>query len=410
MKILFLTYHFPTPDEPGAFRPWQNARLLKELGHEVIVITAGTHYMTAEVTQPKRSLWSLEEIRGIRVIKTFSPPGYRKTLKKRIWNYLCYALFALFAGLKVEKPDIVMIATDPLFIIPIGYLISKIKRAKSVLEERDLYPDTAVALGYLKSKFLIKCLERWQAFFRTKAECIIAATPGIKRILVDKGVNAAKMFVLPNVNIYYDEVKKGFNSQEDIRKEYGWASKFVVLYAGGLGQANEIVTILRAAKIIQDKNNNIKFVFLGEGEKKEQYINFCREYKLNNCEFLPSQPRRKIPMFLRHADICVHSLKRDDFWKCALSSKIFDYLIASKPLVFAGKGDIAVLIKDAQAGLAVEPENPEALAEAILELYRSPEMRERMGNNGRKYVLKHYSKETFLRQFQEVLKRTIKSL
>jgi len=160
LNILFLTHHLPTPEQAGAARPWETAQILKELGHRVTVITAGAHYMTGEDTRKeKKGLWSLEDIEGIRVIKTYAPTHHRRSITRRLLNYLAYAFISLIAGLRANKPDLVLTASTPMFAVPIGFFLSKFHGAYFVLDERDLYPDVAVSLGYLKSKLLIRFLE-----------------------------------------------------------------------------------------------------------------------------------------------------------------------------------------------------------------------------------------------------------
>jgi len=249
MRILFLTYHFPTPQEPGAARPWETAQLLRALGHEVVVITAGTHYMTGEDTRKKRKgLWSLEAIDGFRVIKTFAPSRHRRSFRRRLLNYLTYAALAFLAGLRECRWDAILMATDPPFIMPFGFLLARLRRASLILDERDLYPDTAVALGYLRSTALIKILETWQNLFRREASRILAATPGIKRLLVQKGISSHKIVVFPNVPFSFHDNAPG---DCDLRKDRGWGNAFLVLYTGKFGQANELSTILKAARFLR---------------------------------------------------------------------------------------------------------------------------------------------------------------
>ncbi|HDD35645.1 MAG TPA: hypothetical protein ENF30_02465, partial [Candidatus Desulfofervidus auxilii] len=197
--VLFLTYHLPLENEPGAFRPWMEARLLKRAGYKVTVITCGVQYMTGEDIRPYKA-WCTEEIvEGIRILRTWAPKHHRQSLFRRIFNYTSYAILAGLASiLKVRKVDRVFAGTDPIFMMPIVYLISLIKRAPMVLDERDLYPETAIALGIMKPGIFSKFLFKLQQFFRKQAVGILTATPGIKRRLIDYGVSPQKIFLLYN--------------------------------------------------------------------------------------------------------------------------------------------------------------------------------------------------------------------
>jgi glycosyltransferase involved in cell wall biosynthesis len=391
MRVLFLTYHFPTPKEAGAGRPWTTAGLLQELGHEPIVVTAGTHYMTGEDIRRDRSgLWSTEDVDGFRVIKTYAPPDYRRSLARRALNYAAFAVGALLAGMRQNNIDAVLMATDPMFIMPVGFILSKLKRVPLMLDERDVYPDTAVVLGVLTSARLIRALEAWHGFVRRRAQSILAATPGIKRLLVAKGTDPSKIFVLQNVRPASFTLL-GDGRAREIRVRHEWDTKFVVLYSGNFGQANDIWTILKAAQLLRDRFPEIRFVFIGAGEKGKEYTAFCRAMDLDNVEFLAAKPWPELRGYLAAADLTVHAFPDKAFWDCALPTKIFDYLAAGKPVVFAGRGDTADLIAAAGAGQASEPGNPVAFAEAVARLSQGPETVREMGARGHRYLIEHFS-------------------
>ena len=153
--VLFLTYHLPLSNEPGAFRPWMEARLLKRVGFDVTVITSGVHYMTGKDTRPSKK-WCSEEWRdGVRILRTWAPRGHRHKAWKRIMNYLSYTLLSGLAGLIfVRKVNRILAGTDPLIMMPVVFTLSLMKRAPLVLDERDLFPETAIALGVMREGLL----------------------------------------------------------------------------------------------------------------------------------------------------------------------------------------------------------------------------------------------------------------
>lgn len=396
MRILFLTYHFPTPDQSGAGRPWNTASLLRDLGHEAIIVTAGTHYLTGEdIRRNRRGLSSEENVGGFHVVKTYSPPDYRRSVARRLVNYLAFAAGAVLAGLRQCDIDAVLVATDPIFIMPVAYLLSLIKRAPLILDERDVYPDTAIALGVLKSPTVICILDWWHNFMCRKAPAILAATPGIKRILLNKGVQGKKVFVLPNVRAI-SPLADACRIRKEIRTRCDWESKFLVLYAGNFGQANDIMTILKAAISLSEPCPWIHFVFIGAGEKKAQYMTFCREEGLPNVDFLAAMPWLELRGYLAAADVTVHAFPDVTFWDCTLASKIFDYLWAAKPVLFCGRGDTADLLDISGAGEAIQPGEPEALSRSIARLSQMPSAAKEMGERGYQYVVEHFSTDRLL--------------
>ena len=387
-RVLLLTYHLPTPDEPGAGRPWGEATLLRDLGHDVTVVTSGTQYLTgANIRKNKRGFWSEESFDNIRIIKTYAPQGYRKSMVRRIANYIVFSLLS-FAWAIRHNFDFIFMGTDPLFLVPFGFILSRIKRTKLVLDERDLFPETAVALGSLKPGYLTHFISIWHRFVCKKADWIIAATPGIMEMLLEKGIPANKMMVLPNA---FPPKDLNGKTLETVPIQNGAGKNFTVLYAGGMGLANELMTVLKAAQILQTANLPIKFIFVGEGERKLEYSSYCKKNALLNCQFLSVLPRSQMSALLEQADVCVHSLKADPFWRCALSSKIFDYLASGKPIIFAGIGDISDLLQKSGAGISVPPEDPSTLASAIQRLYSEPDIRIEMGKKAKLYMEEHFS-------------------
>jgi len=390
MRLLFLTYHFPTPEQSGAGRPWSTACLLRNLGHEPVVITAGTHYLTGEDIRSNRSgLSSDENVGGFHVIKTWAPADYRRSVARRLLNYVAFAVGAVLAGLRQRKIDAVVVATDPIFILPAAYLLSLLKRAPLMLDERDVYPDTAVALGVLNSPAIIRVLDWGHKFMCRKAPSIVAATPGIKRILLNKNVEAAKIFVLPNVRSSSPLAEAG-EIREEIRSRHGWGPRFVVLYAGNFGQANDISTILKAAELLRN-SSGIHFVFIGAGEKKAQYLDFCKAQGLNNVKFLAAMPWTELQGYLAAADLAVHAFPDIAFWDCTLPSKLFDYMWAAKPVLFSGCGDTADLIAASGAGEVTRPGDPIAFSCAVSRFSESPEATREMGAKGYRYMAEHFS-------------------
>lgn len=403
MNILFLTHHFQASDQPGAPRPWKIAEFLRDRGHEVTVITAGVQYMTGKLSdEVKGHLWITKKIENLTIIKTSGIANYRTSVKRRITSYLIYSFCAFLSGLTVRKPDLVLVATTPLFVTASGYVLSKIKRARFVIEIRELFPEEAFELGYIKSGFLIRILESYQRFFRKRADRIIALTPGIREILIKKGIGEDKMELITNAYDGDENLNNMGLGKDNVKKRFGWDANFIVLYTGGFGQVNELMTLVKAAQLLR-AYENIIFVLIGAGERKKEYVHFCTKRNLLNCCFLSAMPRKEMFLFYRAADICVQLTPKGEFWKCVLSNKIFDYLASRCPVVFGGAGDTADLLEKANAGLVVEPQNPEALAEAILYLYYHPEKRKEMGENGSEHIRKHYARNKLLKSLEDVL-------
>lgn len=385
--ILFFSYHLPMYQEPGAFRPWMEARLLKRVGFQVTAITSGVHYMTGKDTRRHRGWCSEEMYDGIRVLKTWAPTAYRLSIPRRILNYLCYSGLAGLAGLiKVGKVDRVFAGTDPISTMPVVFVLSRLKGAGLVLDERDLYPETAIALGVISEGWFSRFLFRMQQFFRRRARHILAATPGIREKLLEYGCPEEKVQLFYNADSFL-EAESGLDAEAgSLRQQTG--KHFLVGYSGGLGKANDIPTLLRAAHHLLDLKD-LGIIIIGGGETLEKYREYCREHGLDNVRLTGPVSRRQARSWLRQIDICVHLYPDKEIFQGALASKVFDYFGLGKPVVFCGRGDTVKLLAESGGGVSLAPGDDQGLAETLRALVQDEARRTRLGLAAQRWFEKH---------------------
>lgn len=384
VKVIFLTFHFPLPEEPGAFRPWVEAQLLRDIGCQVTVITSCIQYLTGEDIR-EGSKWCEEQWRdGIRILRVWAPKSYRRHLRSRLINYAVFGVGGLVAGLRHGgKADIVFTGTDPVSAGPAAFLLSRLRRARLILDERDLYPETAIALGVLKEGWFSRFVFSLQEFWRHRADGILVATPGIARTLRGYGHPSGKIDVIMNADPFIDSNgDTADRHDEDLRKIVG--RRFVVAYAGGLGLANDIGTLIEAADLLRDEDD-IGFAIIGEGERRIAYGERCRDLGLKGIHMLRARPRNTARRMLRSADVCIHLYSPDKLFQGALASKVFDYLAVGKPIVFAGSGDTADLLERAGAAIVVPSADAPAVALAIRKLHEDPDLCRRLGAAGKQW-------------------------
>lgn len=385
--VLFITYHLPQPGEPGAFRPWMEARLLADAGFRVTVITSGVHYMTGKSTRRKGGWCTEETIQGIRILKTWAPTNHRRSILRRILNYLSYAFLSLIGSvLKVGDVDFVFAGTDPILTVPMVFGISLLKGAPMVLDERDLYPETAVALGVLREGLLTRAAFGFQQFIRKRARGILAATPGIRSQLVSYGHPERKVKLLYNADAYLDTDGPQRSAVRDLRIETG--KQFLIGYAGGLGRANHVWTLIKAAEKLSGELP-LGFVIIGSGEMQQTYVDYCQQHAMDSVFFYSAVPRQDARLLLEQMDVCIQPLPRDKHFSHTLTSKTFDYHGLGKPMIFCGQGDTVKLLAESGGGIAVGPEDDDALASAIIHLWHDDFTRQRMGASARMWFRNH---------------------
>ncbi|MHB8425170.1 MAG: glycosyltransferase family 4 protein [Gammaproteobacteria bacterium] len=390
--MLFITFHLPLNEEPGAFRPWMEARLMRDLGCEVIVVTSAIQYMTGTDLRDGRSGWCTAEHRdGIRILRVWGLRNYRANLWRRVLHYLIYASLAGMASLlRAGKADRVFVGTDPVFVTPIARVVARIKGARLVLDERDLYPETALALGVLKPGVLARMISAWQRFMRKRARRILAATPGIRTRLLELKVPTEHVRVLYNADAYLHAADHGQAGARQLLEHYvPKGTRFIVVYAGGMGRANDVDTLLNAAELLRSEHD-IGFVLAGDGERRTDYEQRIRNSGLNAVMTGPL-PRNTARQLINGASACAcaHKYLKQPLFAGALASKTLDYLALGKAIVFCGEGDTVEVISGAGCGICCPPGDSKGLAEALRWLRDHPEEGVRMGQAARQWFEDH---------------------
>jgi len=384
-RVLLFSHHFPTPDQPGAARPWEFAEALAD-SYDVTVVASATDYMESGFDADADGLWSCRNQTKFNVVRLKSVGGYRGGLVARLADYALYSLLALVYAVQDTEADAVVAGTPPPFHLPVVSFISLVTGQQFVLDVRDLYPETAVALDVVDNR-VVEWAYRWyERWFWRRADALTVPSEPMVDVLSEAGVPRKRVHVVHNA---YSSVTTESNGPEaGVPK---WANEFVVVYAGGMGHAPDIPTILDAAKRLRDRN--VRFVFLGDGERKASYERRCEREGLDNCEFLPPVPRREVGAYLDQADACVHALPDHEVWTLALPNKVFDYMRNKNPVVFAGRGASANLIEKANCGITVPPGDDASLADAIEELSTRPEITADMATAAEIYMSETYPRQ-----------------
>lgn len=402
MRILFLTQYCPPEVGAPQNRIFEFAKKLKEFGHEVTILTALPNYPKGEIfDEYKGKKVVLEEIEGIKIVRTSIYATKSKSFTKRLRNYLSFTFSSVLQGAKyIDKQDAIITESPPLFLGFSGYVLAKLKKAKFIFNISDLWPESAIKLGVLHNKLFIKMSVLLEEFCYRKASAVTCQTEGIVDDIVNRGFDKNKVHLITNG--VDTKLFKKENRDEAFRREIGIEGKFALCYAGIHGLAQGLQVIINAAEIVKDEEN-IQFVFVGDGPEKQDLISMAKEKGLKNVTFLPLQPKTNMPKIVASMDAAIIPLKKLDIFKGALPSKMFETLASEVPIILPVQGEAEKLINNAQAGIVVEPENPKEIAEAVLKLYNDIELRKRFGENARSYVMENYARETITRKLEKIL-------
>ncbi|MBV4418311.1 glycosyltransferase family 4 protein [Clostridium tyrobutyricum] len=406
MKILFLTQYCPPEVGAPQNRIFEFAKRLKKFGHEITILTAMPNYPKGEIfDQYKGKKLVIEEIDDIRIIRTSIYATKEKGFIKRLRNYLSFTFSSVITGAKhVGHQDVIITESPPLFLGWSGYVISKKIKAKFVFNISDLWPESAVKLGMLHNKLLIKASTWLEEFCYRKADAITGQTKGIVNNIIMRGFDSNKVHLITN-GVDTEFFKKE-NRDEEFRKKIGIEGKFASCYGGIHGLAQGLEVIINAAEILKN-HDNIQFIFVGDGPEKEKLKNMVKEKELSNVTFIPVQPKKNMPKIIASMDASIIPLKKLDLFKGALPSKMFEALATELPIILSVEGEAANLINAAKAGIVVEPENSEEMADAVLKLAEDKKLRAVFGANGREYVTENYSRDKITRNLENILKNIL---
>lgn len=402
MRILFLTQYCPPEVGAPQNRIFEFAKKLKEFGHEVTILTALPNYPRGEIFEEyKGNKVVIEEIEGIKIVRTSIYATKSKKFTKRLRNYLSFTFSSVLKGAKhIDNQDVIITESPPLFLGFSGFILAKLKKAKFIFNISDLWPESAIKLGVLHNKLFIKMSVWLEEFCYKKAAAVTCQTQGIVDDIVDRGFDKNKIHLLTNG--VDTKLFKKENRDEDFRREIGIESKFALCYAGIHGIAQGLQVIIEAAEIVKNEVN-IQFIFVGDGPEKQDLINLVKEKGLNNVTFLPLQPKTNMPKIVASMDAAIIPLRKLELFKGALPSKMFETLASEIPIILPVQGEAAKLINNANAGIVVEPENSKEIAEAVLKLYNDIELRNELGQNGRAYVMENYARENITRKLEKIL-------
>ena len=365
MNILFLTDNFPPESNAPASRTFDHCVKWVKLGYNVTVITCFPNFPKGKVYKGyKNKLYSKEIINGIRVIRVWSYITKNEGFFKRILDYISFGISSFIFGI-FQKFDVI-IATSPQFFTAIsGHFLSFFKNKPWIMEVRDLWPDSIVAVGSLNNNSLLfKFLKRVEIKLYDSAHKIIVVTDSFKNYLISKhNINNKKVGVFKN-GIVLRNVKKVNNQKSNILKnKLKIQDKIIISYIGTHGLAHGLRFILRSIQKV--KNKNIIFIFIGDGAEKENLLKFSKKLKIKNFKFLDSVSKNKILDFISISDYALVNLKKSDDFKNVIPSKIFENIALYKPILLGVEGESKELINKYNVGVPFVPENINSFLNAV---------------------------------------------
>lgn len=393
MRILYISQYFPPESGATQTRAFEMTRNFVRLGHAVTVISEFPNHPIGIIPEAYRGRWwERDEMEGIDIIRVWVKTSRTKNLRTRLFFYLTFMVNAFLAGLFLThgRYDLIYASSPPLFVGGAAVWLSKIKRTHLVFEVRDLWPESAVALGELQDQKSIILATKLEKLCYRSASRIIVVTQGIYDRLINRGIPADKLVLIPNganTELFTFNPEHRNASREYLNLQ----DKFTVIYTGIFGIAQGLESVVEAAQLLKD-NTQIQFLLIGDGPRREKIESLVNHYQLQNMTLLPHLPREEIPQYLSAADIALVPLVDQEIFKGALPSKMFDAWACSRPILLSVDGEARQLMEQIHGGIFIQPGSATAIAEILPELMKKPDFLTQMGNNGRAFTALHYSR------------------
>ncbi len=403
MNIWFVNHYALPPDRPGGTRHYSLARRLVELGHHVTIIASSFDYFTqTEMRLKSGETIKREDIDGITFLWLKTPP-YSGNSLARIRNMLSFT-FDIWRrkGMRtLSKPDVIMGSSPHLFAALAAQHLASNMSVPFVLEVRDLWPQSLVDLGNFSLRHpFIQVLARIEKYLYKKADHIVTLLPFAAEHIVNHGGNQSKITWVSNGI----DLKMVPAPSTPIPKD-----SFKVMYTGSHGLANGLGTLLEAAALISRSGySHIHICLVGDGPAKKSLVAQANKLGLSNVSFEASLPKNQLHAFMAEADAFVAVLLDSPLYKYGVSlNKFFDYLSMARPTVVASSARNNPL-HEAEAGFTVPPDDPKALADALVKLSQLPATeRWAMGMRGHHYVEEHYSFAKLAERLENVLTEAV---
>lgn len=403
-KTVWIIHQYASTPETGmGGRHFYLAEELGKLGYNVYLIAANNHHLLRQPT-PQVDSFIFDKSRNFTFVWVNMPAYTEAHSKQRVLNWFLFPWkIQKLAKLIPDKPDAILSSSPS----PIAFLgaerLAKKFHAKLLFEVRDIWPLTLIELGGYSPKHpFIRFMQWVEDRAYRKADSVISNLKNSVEHMTSRGMDSQKFHWIPN-GFSLDEVNQKAPLNNDALNQLP-KNKFIIGYTGTLGVANALDTLINAAEIVQN-TPEITFVLVGNGKEKEALQLMVKDKKLTNIFFIDPIPKVEIQAMLANFDACYIGLTKDPLFKFGVSpNKLFDYLYSGKPLLYAiDSGDYRP-VTDAHAGIEIEPEDPQALADAILELYHMPEAeRKQMGNNGQNVALAKYEYGMLAKNLAKVL-------
>jgi glycosyltransferase involved in cell wall biosynthesis len=401
MHVLVVTDNFVPERNAPAKRTFEHCQRWVKAGVRVTVVTSAPNFPSGTLLPPYRNrLFQRESMEGIDVIRVWTYLAPNTAVARRSLDFASFGLTSFLAGL-FQRADVI-VATSPQLLAGLsGRLLAMAKRRPWLLEVRDLWPDSIVALDMMRERHpAVRMLRAVERMLYRSAARIVTTNEGLRARLIESGVPAEKIGVVPNS---VDPVQFSPRPRPpELEEKYGLKGRFVVGYIGTQGIAHDFNSMLDAAVALHD--TNVTFLLVGEGAQHLALTRRVKALKLDNVRFVRPVPHGDVPDHIACCDVLLVPMKRTAMLNDTMPSKIFEIAATERPILIAAEGIAAELVASHGAGLVIEPENPGALIAAIEKLRDEPAFAESL-KAGCRALADDFNRDKFAARMLDEIRR-----
>ncbi|MEZ5064389.1 MAG: glycosyltransferase family 4 protein [bacterium] len=403
MRVLYVSQYFPPEIGATQSRAWEMARGIAGVGHEVTVVTEFPNHPTGKIPRSYRwRLWTRSRESGVDVIRVPVLASTAKTFARRMAFYISFALAASVAILVLGRRrfDVAYVTSPPLFVGLVRHVL-RLVAVPMVFEVRDLWPESAIQMGALRSERARKWARGLEQGCYRDARHIVAVTRGIADELDRNRDAQGKVSFVPN-GVNLEIFRPGPRTGEWRRRLGVPESAFLVAYTGLHGLAHGLESLLEAAVLLRDEID-LWFALVGDGPAKSDLIAQAKRHGLTRIVFHDAVPEETLAEFLREIDVGVDTRRNLPITRGTLPVKLFSYWAVGIPVVAAIAGEGASLVEESGAGRVVGPENAAELATAIRWWRDHPQERANAAPRGRTFVAERFDRRVLAEGVARIL-------
>jgi glycosyltransferase involved in cell wall biosynthesis len=441
MRVLIVTHYFPPETGAPQARLSGLAATWAADGDEVTVLTGMPNHPTGVLPPAyRRAVLRRERADGYRVVRTWLYATPNEGMARKTLGHLSFMASSVLLGWRASGPaDVVVVSSPTFFSILSGWLLAKLKRARFVVEVRDLWPAIFVELGVLTSRRVIALLERLELAAYAAADQVVVVSDGFRADLIRRGVPPEKVHTITN-GVDTRRFTPDQAVPDDLRARLGAGpDDCLILYAGTHGISQGLPAVADAAALLDgfparrglaepdpgdwfspraaggadvaragDGRGTVRFAFVGDGADKRRLAERVASLGAGNVALRPGVPNAEMPALLAAADICLVPLRDVPLFATFIPSKMFECLAAGQAVVGAVRGEAAQILTEAGA-VVVPPEDSAALAAALGDLAVAPRRRAELGRLGRSFAVRSYDRAALAREYRKVLGQAVGS-